>query len=114
MAALAANAFVDVNAVVEINKIGQIVHSHPTQRLATSVALTHRLKHGRARPYLGVAVHAGLGGRNAGKAGLLDRGVAVTAVNAQTTDVMLVAERRSLHSRLILAGDVGGALQLCQ
>ena len=114
MAALAADAFVHVDAVVEIDKIRQVVHPHPLQRFSRAIALPHRLQHGRARPYLPVAVHAGLGRRDAGKIGILDGGVAVAAVNAHAAHVVLMAEGRVLHPRLVLPGHVLRALQLGQ
>jgi hypothetical protein len=59
-----------------------------------------------------MAIHAGLGGRNTGKAGILNRGVAIAAVKPQSRGVMLMTERYGLLRRLMLPGYVGGALQL--
>ena len=49
---IAADALIYMNAVVEINEVGQIVHPIPDQRLARPEALAHRLEQGRARPDL--------------------------------------------------------------
>src|ERR1044071_1474602 len=58
----AAHALVDVNAVIEVHKIGQVMHPRPLQRLAAGKAIAHRRQHGCVGPYLRMAVHAGLGG----------------------------------------------------
>src|SRR5438034_3905339 len=85
---IAADALIYMNAVVEINKVGQIVHPIPDQRLARPEALAHRLEQGRARPDMRVAVHARLSRRNSGKARSLDRSVKVKAINAERNYVM--------------------------
>ena len=95
----AADALVDMNAVIEIDEIGQVVHPHPLDRAVGAVALAHRLEHRRVRPDLRVAGHAGLGRRNAGKRAFLDRPVAMAAVDAEPLHVMLVAERNRLLAR---------------
>src|SRR6185437_3882814 len=64
------------------------------------------------RADLGMAVHAGLGGRNTGKAGIFNRGVAIAAIKPQSCGVMLMAERYGLLRRFMLPGDIGRALQL--
>ena len=46
-----------------------------------------------------MAVHAGLGRRNAGERRFLDRGVAVAAVDAVAADVPFVAELDGLFAR---------------
>ena len=97
VAGVAAHALVDVNAVIEINEIRQIVDPGPHQRLAAAETLAHRLQQRRSRPDLRVAVHAGFGRRNAGKAGSLDRSVAIAAIDAQARHVVLVAEGHRLR-----------------
>src|SRR5208282_2179728 len=92
VAGVASDALVDVNAVIEINEIRKIVDPGPNQRLARAVTFAHRLQQLRSHPHLRVAVHAGLGGGDPGKVGGLDRGMAVTAVNAQPRDVVLMAK----------------------
>jgi hypothetical protein len=59
-----------------------------------------------------MAVHARLGGWNIRKRRVFDRGVAVTAVDAQSADVMLMAERHRLLDRNFGARSVGGCVQL--
>src|SRR5262252_5908403 len=67
VAGVAAHAFIDVNAVIEVNKVGQIIYTAPYQGSSTAEALSYRLQHGCARPDLRVAIHASLGWRNTGK-----------------------------------------------
>src|SRR3954470_2332468 len=57
-----------------------------------------------------MAGHAGFGGRQAGKGGLLDRRVAIPAVQAQTGGMMLVAEWDRLRQRDILLSRIGRAI----
>src|SRR5207244_12582596 len=91
-----ADSFVHVNGVIEVNEVGQPMHATPTDRSAGREARAHRLEHRRIRPDLRVAVHACLRRRNAGEVRGLDRGVAVTAIDAESADVMLMAERTGL------------------
>jgi len=72
VAGVATNSLVDVNAVIEKNEVGKLVHPRPLQRFAGAVAGADGLKQLRVGPDLRVAVHAGLSGRDAGKARSLD------------------------------------------
>src|ERR1700760_3368023 len=85
--------------------------AHPFQRLPRAEAVTDGLKHGGAGPDLRMAVHAGLGGRNSGKAGVLNRGMAVAAIQADAGNVMLMAEWNRLLRRNMLGGDIRRALK---
>ena len=96
-----------MDAVVEIDEARQIVDAMPAERLVGSIAFADRFEHGAADPDLAVAVHAGLGGRDAGEGGVFDRGVAVAAIDPQNARVVLVAERNRLDDRLPHAGSVG-------
>lgn len=91
-----ADSFGDVDAVIEINIIRQIVNAVPLQRPAGCETFPDRLEHGRVRPNLGVARHAGVGARQTGKRRLLHCGMAVTAVDPIVADMMFVAERYRL------------------
>src|SRR6266581_4393492 len=96
MARHTANAFVDMDAVIEVDKIGQVMDSDPGERCIGAQAGTHGLEHGTLSPDLGVAVHTGLRRRNASHRGFLHKGVTVAAVDAETADVMLMAEGHRL------------------
>src|SRR5688500_11957405 len=78
----------------------------PDQRLAGGEARAHGLEHRRGRPDLRVAVHAGRRRRDAGEAGRLNGRVAVAAVDAQSADVMLMAEGDDLLDRVALIREV--------
>ena len=112
VAGIATDSLIDVNAVIEINEIRQIVNSCPYQRLAGAEALTHRFEQGRSGPDLRVAVHAGLGWRDPGEQRRLHRSMAIATVNAQATDVVLMAKGHGLWPHHFGVSDVGRALQL--
>ena len=100
MATLAADALVDVNAVIEIDEIRQIVDARPPDRFAGAETGAHRFQRRAGDPDLRVAVHAGLGGRNVGEAGSLHRGVAIAAIDPDRAHVVRMAERNGLFPRL--------------
>src|ERR1019366_2446897 len=112
MASRATHTFVHVNTVIEINEVGKIIGARPHQRLAGAEALTHRLEHGRVGPDLRVAVHARLRRRYTRIPRNLYRRVAITTVDSQPADMMLVAERHRLHMRDARIRHIWGALQL--
>src|SRR5208282_6054938 len=114
VAVVAANAFGDMNAVVEIDEVRQLIDARPLERLAGPVARANGLKHGSIRPNLRVAVHAGLGGRTARETRLFHRSVTVAAVEAEPGHVMLVAEGHRLRLSYSRISDVGRALELYQ
>jgi len=112
VASVATNPFVDVNTVVEIDKIRQIVDPIPDQRLARAEAFANRLENRSRGPNLRMAIHARFGGRNPSKARVLDRGVTVTAINAERSHVMLMAKRRGLGPCHAGIGYIRRALKL--
>src|SRR5215472_3528184 len=112
VAGVAANPLGHVNAVIEIHKIRQIVHPIPHQRFTTAEAFAYGFEDWRRSPNLRVAVHAGLGRRESGEARLFDRGVAVAAINAQGSYVVLMAEGRRLRPHNPSIGHVGRALKV--
>src|SRR4029077_606780 len=95
----AAHTLVHVDAVIEIDEVGQIVHARPLYGFPCGEARAHRLEVRTVRKNLGVAVHAGLRRWNAGEARILDRRVAVAAINAVPPNVTLVAELDRLFPR---------------
>src|ERR1035437_1552385 len=100
VAGLAAHTLVDMNAVVEIDEIGQVVDARPTNRLIGAETRAHRFQRGTGAPDLRVAVHACLGGWNIGETGGFHRGVAIPAVHTQAAHVVRVAERHGLLAGL--------------
>jgi len=120
VARVAADTLGHVNAVVKENEVGERVDARPLQRFARAIAGADGLKQLGVRPDLRMAVHTGLRRRNPGETGGFDRCMAVAAVDAESGDVMLMAERNRL--RLADAGrshirraldDVEGPTQSC-
>jgi hypothetical protein len=85
-----------MNTVIEIDEIRQIVDSCPLEGAIFAIARPHGLERRAIRPHLRVAIHAGLCRWNARKRTFLNRRVAVPAVNTNSRNVMLMAERYRL------------------
>jgi len=98
----AAYALVDVNAVIEIDEIGQPVHFHPLNRLVGAIAFPHRLEIARVIEQHGVAIHTGFRRRNTRNRGGFHTGVTVAAVDAVVADMVLVTELDRLLARNVL------------
>src|SRR3954447_3587060 len=96
------DSLVYVNTVIEVHELRKIIHARPLDRLPAPVALTHRLKRRTGRPHFGVAVHANLRSWYVCECRVLNCRVAITAINAQATHVMFVAERNRLLARYVL------------
>src|SRR5579864_2337040 len=79
----AADALGHVNAVIEIDEIRQRVDANPFERFIVAIAGAHRFEHGRVRPNLGVAGHAGLRRGDPRKRRFFDRCVTVAAIESQ-------------------------------
>src|SRR5262249_33466274 len=99
MAGLAADTFMDVNAVVEISKIGQIVHARPGNRLSCSETLAYGFERRARIPDLGMAIHASLGRRNTGERRSFNRCVTIAAIDTLVPDMMSVAKGHRLLAR---------------
>jgi hypothetical protein len=106
----AADAFFHVNAVIEIDETGKVVHARPFQRLAGAITFAHRLQYRAFGPDLRVAVHADFRRRNAGKRRLLDRGMTVAAIDAVVAHVVLVAKLQRLRPGDLSFRDVRRAI----
>src|SRR5262245_5695555 len=106
----AADALVHVHAVVEVDKVGQIVHPDPADRAVVAPARAHWLEVRALRPDLRVAVHARLRRGDAGERRDVDTRVAVATVDAELAGVMRVAELDGLLPVDTLAGDVPAAV----
>jgi hypothetical protein len=94
----AANSFIHMNAMIEIDEIRKVVDSRPAQRPTGAKTFTHRVEHWTVRPYLRVAVHANVRGWNAGKRADFHLRMTVAAIDADAIDVMLVTERDGLDA----------------
>ena len=108
----ATHALADMNAVIEVNVVGQIVDAGPHDGFAGAEALAHRLKRRAAGPDLRMAIHAGLGRWNIGERRTLHRRVAIAAIDSQASHVMLMAKGNGLLDRSFGARRVIGMIEL--
>jgi hypothetical protein len=92
----ASDAFIHVNAVIEIDEIGEIVDSRPRNRLAGAITGADRFQNLGVGPDLRVTSHARFCGRQTRERGGFDGRVTVAAVDAIVTDVMFMTERDGL------------------
>src|SRR6266487_2079916 len=96
MARHTADALVHVDAVVEINKAGQVMYPRPLNRPVGSKTLPDRFQHGAVGPDLGVALHARLCRRKTREGTLLDRGMTIATVDADAAHMVFMAEWHGL------------------
>ena len=92
------DAFVHVNAVIEVSVVRQVVNSDPFDWLAGTKTRADGLEIRTVGPDLLMTAHAGIGGRHTRRGCDLNGGVAITAIDAIITDVMLVTELDRLLS----------------
>jgi hypothetical protein len=88
--------FADMNAVVEVDKVGKAVDAVPQDRFPSPVTGPDRLQHGSVRPKLRVAGHAGVRRRNARIPRILHRRVAIAAVDPKLGCMVLMAKGNRL------------------
>ena len=86
------DTFRDVDAVIEVNKIRQVVHASPLDRGARGKALPDGLERRGFRPELRMTGHASLRRRHSGEGRFFDRSMAIAAVDAVIDHMMFVAE----------------------
>lgn len=77
----ATDAFADVNAVIEIDILGKIVYSRPSDRSSRAVTFANRFQFRANSPHLRMAVHTNFCGRNVGERRVFDGGVAIAAID---------------------------------
>ncbi len=106
MASRTTDAFMDVNAMIEINEPWKIVNACPFDRLVCAKAFSHRRQHGTVCPDLGMTVHTGFRRGNAGEGTLLDGRMAITAVDSVVPNMVFVAEWNRLNARYPNFADV--------
>lgn len=109
VATCAANALFHMHGMIEVHVIGQAMHAVPTDGLVVLIAFTNRGEQLGADPNLFMAVHARLGGWHARIGGGLDRSVAISAIDAQSRYVLLMAEGDGLIANDPGIGDVTGS-----
>lgn len=96
VATRAAHAFRHMDAVVEIDVIGQARDAGPLQGLVGRSAAHDGLEHRGVGEELGMAVQTGLGRRHSGEGGILHRCMTKPAIDPQLTSVMAMAEENRL------------------
>ena len=106
------DAFVHMNAVIEIDVIGKIVDAPPLDRFARAKAGADGLKVRAVGPDLFVTVHADGRRRNAGRRRRFDRRVAIAAIDAVVADVVFVTELNWLVALDPLTGVPGRTINL--
>jgi hypothetical protein len=102
----ASHAFGNVNGMVEVDVAWEIMNSIPTDGTTLCETCPHGREHFCIGPDLRMARHAGLRRWQPGETRLLDGGVAVSAIDSEAADVMLMAERHRLVSGDVLLGYV--------
>jgi hypothetical protein len=112
VAGRAAHALADMDAVIEVHEVRQIVYARPFERPVRLEARADRLEERAVREDLAVAIQAGLGRGDAGERGILDRRMAVTAIDAVAGDVTLMTELNRLFAGDLRVGDPRGAMDL--
>jgi hypothetical protein len=95
----ATDTVVYMDAVIEKNEIGRPIDPVPGQLNIIRKTFPDRRQHGRLFPYLGMACHAGFGGRQTGEGRCLDAAVTVTAIEPESENVVFVAEGDRLFQR---------------
>jgi hypothetical protein len=98
------DAFVHMNAVIEIDVVGQIVNAPPLDRFARAKAGADGLEVWAVGPDLFVTVHAHGRRRDAGRRRRFDGRVAIAAIDAVVADVVFVTELNWLVAFDPLAG----------
>jgi len=107
-----ADTFVDVNAVIEIDEIGEAMHSHPLDGFVGTEAFAHRLEIADIVEKHGMTIHAGLGWRNSRGGRRLHTGVTVPAVDSVVAHVVLMTKLDGLRAHYVLIGQVWRASEL--
>lgn len=107
VAGRAANTFVNVNGVIEVNVVRQDVNAVPEDGLAGRSAVPHGLQQRAAGKKLGMAGHADLRGGHAREGRFLHRGVAIATVHLQLAHMVPMAKGDRLADRHPNLGDDG-------
>ena len=103
----AADTFVDVNAVIEIDEISQPVNLYPLDGLAGAITLAHWTEVVGVVEEHRVAVHAGFCGGNSSDGTGFYTGVTVSTVNTIVADMVFVAKLHGLLAENILIRGIG-------
>ena len=97
----------DVDAMVEVDEIGEVMNAVPLHRLSRAIGVANGLKQCGVGPNLRVTGHTRFRGRNSRKCRLLDGTMTIPAVDPQASHVMLMAKRDGLITENSLVGEIG-------
>ena len=111
MASRTTDAFLNVNAVIEVRVIRQVVYADPLDRLARAKTRAHRFEIRTIGPDLFMTTHAHAGRRHSRGRRSFDGRVTVAAIDAVVADVMFVAELYGLLPLDPLPGVPGRSVQ---
>ena len=106
----AADAVVDVNAVVEENEVRRVIDALPFQAPIIRHAFTDWCEHRRVLPDLRMAGHACFRRRHSGEGGLFHGRVAKAAIESKSINVVFVAEWNGLWNRCHLTSRPRGPI----
>jgi hypothetical protein len=95
----AANAFGNVNAVIEVRELGQVVNAFPLDGFVVAQARAYGFQVRTVSPDLAMTIHTRLGRRHAGGSCCFDGCMAIPAIDPVVAYMMLMAE---LHRLLLL------------
>jgi len=107
VAGRAANSLIYMNAVIEINVVGQPVHFHPVNRFIRAVALANYFQVPHIIEQHRMAIHARPRRWNPRIRRVFHARVAIPAIDSVIPHVVFVAELDRLITRHILIGNVG-------
>ena len=107
----AANALGDVNRVIEVRIMRRVMNPVPFDRGVVLVTAADGLKQIGSLPDLLMAVHARLGRGDVRESRILDRCVAVAAIDSELTDMVRMTERNRLRRRLVFARRIRGTVE---
>ena len=104
---------IDVDRMVEVNKIRHPMDLHPRNRLATLSALADECEAQVVFEHLVVAIHASCAGRNIRIPGFFDRVMTITAVNTKLAGMSRVREGDRLDRLISNPGIFGCQIIPC-
>jgi hypothetical protein len=91
MTSFTADALLDMNGMIKVNKIRQVMHANPCQGLTGFGAAAHEFQVRGILSHLPVTPHTGFGGGNAGRITFFHRRMTIAAVQPQPTDMLGMA-----------------------
>ena len=107
----ASDTLVHMDAVIEIDEVGQVINAGPFEGFAGAPALAYGFEVRAVCPDLRVTVHARFGGRNPGISKFFNRSVTIAAIDRLIAYVMFVTELNRLFARKESLSVVRGSVE---